>query len=232
MSDAELAVQSAREPRARRPEQASPVTLFLVRHGETPQHAQNRYVGTTDAPLTDRGRQQAVDLAHWAERANLAAIISSDLARAKETAAPSAAATGLDPLVDPQWRELDFGSGEGLTAAEMRERFPAARTAFEVDPYQHPLPDGEDPAAALVRARAAADELADEYAGGRVLVVAHGTLLRLLLCDLLGIPPGRYRAAFPAMANTTGAVVRYWADRAQQPGLLAYNAPLRPDSSF
>ncbi|WP_197681594.1 histidine phosphatase family protein [Actinopolymorpha singaporensis] len=203
---------------------SGPITVFFVRHGETPMHAENRYVGRTDAPLTERGQAQAADLGEWASAARLTAVASSTLRRARETAEPAARKAGLTPLLDERLVELDFGAAEGLSAAEMRERFPRERAAFEADPYDNPLPDGEAPAAALARGRAALDELADGSHGDRVLVVAHGTLLRIVACDLLGIPPRTYRTVLPVIRNASGAVLRR--DRAGHWGLVAWNPPL------
>ena len=211
-----------------------PVTVFLVRHGETPMHAENRYVGRTDAPLTERGHAQAAALGDWAATARLTAIASSPLRRARETADPAARKSSLDLLVDERLVELDFGAADGLTAAEMRSRFPAERAAFEADPYAHPLPGGEQPSAAIVRGRAALDTLVCRdaplrgSAEGRVLVVAHGTFLRLVICDLLGVPHSAYRTAFPVIRNATGAVLRR--DRSGCWGLVAWNPPLVPDA--
>jgi broad specificity phosphatase PhoE len=209
--------QSAGSPRPRS------VTLFLVRHGETDYHAENRYAGRTDLALTDRGQSQAVELGEWAGSAQLSAVASSPLRRARETAEPAARKAGLNVLVDERLAELDFGDADGLTAAEMRDRFGPARAAFEADPYANPLPGGENPRAALARGRAAVDDLADS-AGDRILVLTHGTFLRILLCDLLCVPPSAYRRAFPLINNATGAVVRR--DRHGHWGLLAWNPPL------
>jgi broad specificity phosphatase PhoE len=203
---------------------AGPVTVFLVRHGETPMHAENRYVGRTDAPLTERGHSQAADLGEWAATAGLTAVASSTLRRAKETAEPAARKAGLTQLLDERLVELDFGAAEGLSAVQMRERFPQERTAFEDDPYANSLPGGESPAAALARGRAALEELADGSHGDRVLVVAHGTLLRIVVCDLLGIHPRAYRTALPVIRNASGAVLRR--DPAGHWGLVAWNPPL------
>ncbi len=203
---------------------AGPVTVFFVRHGETPMHAENRYAGRTDAPLTERGQSQAADLGEWAATARLTAVASSTLRRAKETAEPAARKAGLTQLLDERLVELDFGAAEGLSAAEMRERFPHERKAFEDDPYANALPGGESPAAALSRGRAALDELADGSHGDRVLVVAHGTLLRIVVCDLLGVRPRAYRTALPVIRNASGAVLRR--DPAGHWGLVAWNPPL------
>lgn len=204
------------------------VTVVFVRHGETPQHAENRYVGRSDVPLTPRGHEQAAVLASWAKQAGLTGIWSSPLRRARETAEPAAAAAGLDVRLDDRLVELDFGQGEGLTSKEMREQFPEARAAFEEDPYHNPLPGGERPALATARVREALDELGNGAAGEKVLVVAHGTLLRLLLCDVFGIDPDRYRSAFPDVHNTSGAVLRLSPTRGW--GLVSWNSPLRPDA--
>lgn len=201
-------------------------TIYLVRHGETPQHAENRYVGRTDAPLTSTGVAQADGLAGWAAEAGLAAIVCSPLTRARLTAEPAARAAGLELVTDERWVELDFGDAEGLTAAEMRERFPEARAAFEDDPFDHPLPGGERPADALARSRTALVDLVDRHPSGRLLVVAHGTLIRILLCSLLGVE-GSYRSRFPVFGNATGAVIRRRSADAAV-GLVALNPSLVP----
>ena len=181
--------------------------LYLVRHGETPWHAENRYCGRTDLPLTENGRRQAAALAEWAREAGLAAVNSSPLIRARETAALAAQAAGVPHTVDERLVELDFGKVEGLTSAEMAQRWPEERAAFERDPVAYPLPGGEDPRRAIARGSAAVGEIAAAYPESVVLVVCHSTLLRLLTCHLTGIDPSRYRAEFPSVANTSGAVL-------------------------
>ncbi|GGS75254.1 histidine phosphatase family protein [Nonomuraea spiralis] len=197
--------------------------LVLVRHGETVWHAENRYAGTSDVELTPLGREQATLLADWAGRAGLAAVWSSTLSRARLTAAPSAAAAGVRPEVDARLRELDFGAGEGLTSAEMHDRFPEARAAFERDPAAHPLPGGEDPYEAADRFVAALHDIAGRHPGGRVLVVAHTTAIRLALCRLVGIPLGEYRRLFPRLDNCAVTELRTGTGR---PAILRYNSPI------
>lgn len=197
-------------------------TLTLVRHGETAWHAENRYAGSSDIALTPRGTLQAQDLAGWAAGAGVDAVWSSDLARARTTAQASAQALGLGLGIDPRLRELDFGQGEGLTAAEMRERFPQARALFEEDPALHPLPGGEDPQHAAARFTQALAAIAAAQ-DGHVLVVAHTTAIRLALCDLLGIPLGRYRRALPSLGNCSLTTLRM---HEGETGLLQYNTPL------
>lgn len=197
--------------------------LFLVRHGETVWHAENRYAGSSDVALTPRGHQQAAALAGWAAGAALSAVWCSPLSRSRLTAHPPARACGLPVEVDARLTEVDFGQGEGLTRAEMRQRFPERLDAFLADPAAHPLPGGEDPYRAAARATACLYDLADRHPGGRVLVVTHSTLMRLVLCHLLGVGLGEYRRIFPVLHNGALTHLRL-TDR--QPALLRLNTPV------
>lgn len=197
--------------------------LVLVRHGETEWHRENRYAGSSEVALTALGRSQAGDLARWAATAALTALWCSPLSRARETAAPVAVATGLRSRCDERLREVGFGQGEGLTGAEMAERFPAERAAFQTDPVGCPLPGGEDPRAAVERARRCLAEITAEFPTGRVLVVAHSTLIRLLLCDLLGLDLSAYRRVFPSLLNVAVNEVRLVDGAA---ALLRFNHPV------
>ncbi|MFG1704712.1 histidine phosphatase family protein [Nonomuraea sp. M3C6] len=197
--------------------------LVLVRHGETVWHAENRYAGLSDVDLTPRGLDQAARLAEWAGQAGLAAVWSSTLSRARITAAASAAKAGVHLRTDDRLRELDFGEGDGLTSAEMAERFPEARAAFEADPAEHPLPGGEDPYQAAERFTAALHDISAAHPTGRVLVVAHTTAIRLALCRLIGVPLGEYRRLFPRLDNCALTELRLRNGRA---AMLQYNSPI------
>jgi probable phosphoglycerate mutase len=198
--------------------------LFLARHGETIWHAENRYAGQTDIALTDKGKQQAVRLAQWATKADIQAVWSSPLSRAIETATPAADALGLPLQIEDRLVELDFGRGEGLTVSEMEAAMPEALAAFRLDPVHHHFPDGEDPVAAAKRGLTALRSIAAATPpDGQALVVAHSTLLRLILCQALDIPLSRYRHVFPVFHNCTVTEVEI-----KDPviSLLSFNAPL------
>jgi broad specificity phosphatase PhoE len=197
--------------------------LFLVRHGETVWHADNRYAGITDVALDAEGYAQAERLAGWASDAGLSALWCSPLSRARETAAPAARAAGLEVRVDERLREIDFGRVEGKTMAEAEELFPDEVRRFKTDPVTYPMPGGEDPHRAARRAVSALRDIALAYPAGRVLVVAHNTLIRLTLCSLLGIPLARYRRVLSAVRN--GALTEIGlAD--EEAALLQFNSPL------
>lgn len=204
--------------------------IVLVRHGETVWHPENRYAGSSDVELSDRGRSQAQVLARWAANAGLQQLYVSPLRRARETARPLEAVLGMEATVDPRLRELDFGDGEGLTAREMAERFPSHLAAFQNDPVEHFLPGGEDPRAAIKRARAALADIAEgRDSQTRVLLVCHNTLIRLLLCDLLRISPSRYRHVFPELGNVNITEI---ALSKGSVALIHFNAPiLAPDGA-
>lgn len=196
--------------------------LVLVRHGETTWHTENRYAGGSDVPLTDHGVDQANRLASWAAWAGLGGVWASDLSRARQTAQPSAEACGLPLRIDARLREVDFGQGEGLTRQQMEESMPEAIAAFQRDPVQHHLPGGEDPAKAAERGVECLDDIAAAHPNDRVLVVAHGTLIRLVVCSLFGLPLGEYRRLFPVVGNGLLNELRL---RDGQPALLSWNAP-------
>ena len=199
--------------------------IVLVRHGETIWHAENRYAGRTDVALNDHGREQAQRLAEWAAAAELDAIWSSTLTRARETAETAALAAGRPSRVDERLVELDFGRGEGLTSADMEREFPDALEAFRAEPATHHLPGGEDPHHAVDRALACLEDIAAEHPSGRVLVVAHTTLLRLMLCRLIGVALDEYRRLFPFVRNGAITEIAFGGER---PSLLQFNSPLAP----
>jgi 2,3-bisphosphoglycerate-dependent phosphoglycerate mutase len=180
-------------------------TIVLARHGRTPWHDGNRYTGSSDIGLDDVGHQQAAALAAAHRDHPPDALYASDLLRARQTAAAVAAATGLTVRADPRLRELDFGAAEGRTLAELRGTDPDAVAAFERDPVACHLPGGEHPEAAADRAEQALREIAARHPGENVLVACHNTLMRLVVCRLIGIPLRAYRTVLrgPDPTSTT-----------------------------
>ncbi|MDG4863751.1 histidine phosphatase family protein, partial [Streptomyces sp. T-3] len=158
----------------------------------------------------------------WARGQQIDAVYTSPLTRARLTAAPAARALHLEPRIDERLYELDFGDGEGLTIAEMAERFPERQAAFLRRPVTDHLPGGNDPRIAAEQAKACLQEIAAEFPGGRILIVAHNALFRVMLCDLLGIDLDDYRRVFPFLDNGTLTEVRLSGGQAS---LLRFNAP-------
>jgi probable phosphoglycerate mutase len=197
--------------------------LLLVRHGRTAWHSPNRYTGRSDIDLDDVGRAQARTLGEWSASADLSALYCSPMVRTRATAAPVADATGLQPITRDELRETDFGIAEGKTLEEVAEEDPAAARAFLDDPIGGHWPGGDDPAVRATEAAAALATVAGEHTGERVMVVAHSTLLRLLLCQLLRIPLAHYRFAL-ARPEPAAVSVLLW-DGGPAPTLTAFNVP-------
>ncbi|GHF02973.1 alpha-ribazole phosphatase [Amycolatopsis deserti] len=174
--------------------------LLLVRHGETEWHAENRYAGTSEVGLTERGKRQSEGLAAYLAAADeqVTALYRSPRGRARVTAEPAARALGLEPVVLEELREVHFGIAEGRVLSELDPRVVAA---FRADPVAGAFPGAEPTADAARRGAAALRAIAAREDGGRVLVVAHNTLIRVTLCELLGIPVRDYRRVFPRLEN-------------------------------
>ena len=130
------------------------MTLFFLRHGETLFNASGRVTGQQDIPLAPRGRDQASAAGRllrdvFAERgidARGVAFHVSTLERARVTAELAREAMGLDPTgytTDPRLMELSLGRWQGLTVAEVGEKWPAERKARSADPWSVAPTDGE-----------------------------------------------------------------------------------------
>ncbi|KHK96087.1 hypothetical protein LK09_17300 [Microbacterium mangrovi] len=206
-------------------------TFFLARHGETLWHADHRYAGVSDVGLTRHGLGQAAALGAWAADAHLNAIVSSPLSRARRSAAPAVETTGLPLRIEDRLTEIDFGVGEGLTPDELAARYPADWAAFRASPASVPLPGGEAGRDGIARALPVFDDLHTEMPDGRILIVAHATLLRLVLCELAGIDADGYRDLLPVLGNCTITTIAYpWAAECTAPTrprtrLLGYDVP-------
>jgi probable phosphoglycerate mutase len=195
-------------------------TVVLARHGRTEWHHGNRYTGSTDLPIDSVGVRQAEFLRTWAvEEFRPDVLWSSPMLRARQTVAPTAEALGLEPTVDARLREVDFGSAEGKMLSELP---PSVGQAFEFDPVANPFPGGENVADAAERVHRAFDEIVRRHAGSKVLVVAHNTLIRLLVCRVLGLPVKDYRRLLPALGPA--ALVRL-REQDGTVGLEAFNVP-------
>jgi probable phosphoglycerate mutase len=171
-----------------RPAQGEPTVTALLRHGQTPMSVQKRYAGRTDAPLTEVGVQQAAAAAKRLASADLGVIVTSPLLRTVQTAQAVAAVTGAAVVTDDGFRETDFGAWEGLTFAEVRERWPAETTAWLADPDVAP-PGGESFTDVSARVTEALDRVLAARTGQTVLIVSHVTPIKMLVAAALLAPP-------------------------------------------
>ena len=164
--------------------------LLLLRHGQTELSVQRRYSGRGNPALTELGRRQAEAAARYlAERGGIAAVMSSPLQRAYDTAATAAKALGLDVTADDDLIETDFGAWEGLTFAEAAARDPELHRRWLRHTSTEP-PGGESFDDVMVRVCRARERIIDRYQGATVLVVSHVTPIKILLRLALDAGPG------------------------------------------
>lgn len=168
--------------------------IVVVRHGETEWSATGRHTGRTDLPLTAAGEERARALAPRFAGRTFAAVFTSPLSRAADTARLA----GLHADVLDDLAEWDYGDVEGRTTAEMREQQPSWTVWWDG------CPGGET--VDQVGARADAVLARCDDIDGDVALVAHGHILRILTARWLGLPPvdGRLFALYPATWSELG----------------------------
>ena len=168
--------------------------LLLIRHGQTTYNATGRMQGHLDTELSEVGLSQARAAADLLVDKQITAIVSSDLIRARDTAAVIGEKLGIEVDVDKRLRETHLGDWQGMTSAEVDEQYPGARAIWRHDPTWAP-PQGESRVDVATRARPVIDELMrahPEWDRGAVLVVAHGGAISALTCHLLGLDHHQY----------------------------------------
>lgn len=162
--------------------------VYLVRHGETQWNAERRIQGQSDSPLTDKGVQQARQVAERARTLGITHVISSDLGRTQQTARIIADACGCDVTLEPRLRELDMGILEKRHIDSLTETEEGWRRTLVNGTEDGRIPDGESMQELSVRMHQALAECLRLPAGSRPLLVSHGIALGCLVSTILGLP--------------------------------------------
>jgi broad specificity phosphatase PhoE len=150
-------------------------------------NAERRFQGSTDVPLSPRGRAQAEALARGLRRYRVGAAYVSPFRRALETAELALKGTGIPVVVLDDLRELSLGQWEGCTVDEIRAQDGDPYVAWLRAPHDYPPPGSEPLPVVSDRVRAAVDRIAAAHPGrDDVLVVAHGGVISVYACHLLG----------------------------------------------
>lgn len=195
------------------PDMGLPATFVLLRHGETVLTPEKRFSGSggSDPVLSAVGRRQAEAVAAaLAGRGTVQSIVSSPLRRCRETADAVAAKLGLPVSIEEGLRETDFGAWEGLTYAEVRERYPDDLDAWLASPKAVPTGGGESFATVARRVAATRDKLLGRHQGRTILLVTHVTPVKTLVRLALGAPPeSLFRMELSAASLSA---VAYYAD--------------------
>lgn len=164
--------------------------LWLARHGQTDWNLEGRWQGQSPrAPaLNETGKAQALAILEQARDLDFSAVYSSDLPRARQTAALLAGSLDLPVTVEPRLREMDLGLWEGMLHDEIRTQFPLEFAQRMRDPMHTRAPGGESPVDVAERVIPAIDEIASRHPGESVLIVSHGISLAILSCHALDTP--------------------------------------------
>jgi len=170
------------------------IELLFIRHGETDWNRQQRFQGQIDVPLNATGQAQAGRMAARLAADRHDALFSSDLQRARATAAPLAAAWGRTAVPLPGLREQHFGVLEGLDVPTIQARHPELWQRWLEHRADYALPGGESLRQFHTRVMAAVRELVDAGHGARLAVVTHGGVLDMLWRSAHGLPLDGQRA--------------------------------------
>ena len=162
--------------------------LFLVRHGETRWNSEGKIQGHLDSPLTNTGIAQAESLAVHLKSQDFAALYSSDLGRAYETARCISQKNGLPVFAEPRLRERNFGIFQGALKKTLDTHFPEASRYFHAHDPDYVIPEGESIKQLSERCVNCFEDLAQKHVGERILVVAHSGVFVSLFKHTLGIP--------------------------------------------
>ena len=183
-----------------------PTELILVRHGESNYNRDRRWQGQSqDALLSALGWRQAECVADALRQSGAAALFSSDLTRAMQTAVAIAHATGLPIVPDVRLREIDAGEWTDRLSDEVQREQPDRVRAWNDAPATTTIPGGEGLVEAQRRILAFVAERIPRYAGKAVIIAIHGAILQTLMAAAQDIPLERLWLPTPA-AN--GAIVR------------------------
>lgn len=186
----------------------TPRRLVLWRHGRTAWNAVDRFQGHSDTELDEVGRDQAARAAAVLAALRPASIVSSDLARARDTAAALNAVTGVEVTLDPRLRETYGGSWQGKTVTEIRAGDGPAYDLWRYD-SQIDMPAGGGETRTALAARvvpAITDAVAATPPGSTVVVVTHGGSVRAAIGSLLGLAMESW-SAIGGLANCCWSVL-------------------------
>jgi broad specificity phosphatase PhoE len=196
-----------------------PTRLILIRHAEPSEADRERWCGRTDVELGDAGHERARQVAAALAHEPVAAVYTSPLVRARDTAAPIGAALGLEPVAVDDLREIDFGDIDGLRFDEWSLRFPEL-VGWSDTPSTAAFPGGERIADVRCRVLAAVSGLRQRHAGETAILVAHGGPIRVVLADVLRLHPD---AMFRLLVDHGSVSVVEWYD--ETPYIRFVNGP-------
>ncbi len=154
--------------------------IILIRHGETAWNRELRFQGHADVPLNDIGHEQARRIGLRLASETAQHLISSDLMRAQQTAAPAALQLSLPVVTSAGLREQYFGIVEGMRSDEIQSLHPRAWEEWLEFREDHAMPEGETAREFHARIVAALGTIATVHQGQHLIVVTHGGVLDMV----------------------------------------------------
>jgi broad specificity phosphatase PhoE len=159
---------------------------YLLRHGETEYHAQQRILGRLDIGLNDRGQEQARRVMDYFADMDLAAVYCSPLRRCRETGQPTVESKGLEMTTVDGLMEVEMGEWDGRPIKELFASEGEAVGRWMRNPSSIAIPGGEDFGTVKERVMAAVNEITDRHSGDEsILIVTHGGPIRSIICEAL-----------------------------------------------
>ncbi|MDY7038137.1 MAG: histidine phosphatase family protein [Thermodesulfobacteriota bacterium] len=166
--------------------------VYMARHGQVAGYDKVPVYGHTDVEITDVGIIQMEHLAERLRLTDIKAIYSSDLQRTVEGARSISRHHNAPLYAMPELREMYFGDWEGLNLTEIRERFPDELDKREADLVNYRIPgDGESIGSLSKRVMACLQKVLEDQKGKDILLVGHGGVNRVILCNALGLDLNR-----------------------------------------
>ena len=159
--------------------------IYLIRHGQSTNNVAHVIGGRLDMPLNDYGREQCNILRERMKKVHLDAVFCSGLQRATETAELLCQDRAIAPRQHADIIEMDFGDWQGLTFAQVEERYPEEYDIWVKDWTKFTIPNGEQFRDVQERCEDFYEMIETGYAGKDVAVVAHQGILRVLLSVIL-----------------------------------------------
>jgi 2,3-bisphosphoglycerate-dependent phosphoglycerate mutase len=187
-----------------------PTTILAIRHGETVWNVEERFQGHEDSPLTANGRRQVAALGRRLKGMACDALVSSDLGRARETAAIIAGHTGHTVTLDPRLRERHYGVLEGLRVPEIKAAHAAVLEQFNADDPDFVIPGGESHRMHYARNVAWIEDILANRSGATIAIVVHGGVLDSLFRYVAQLPLAQPRCYITTNASLSVFVHGYF----------------------
>jgi probable phosphoglycerate mutase len=166
----------------------SPTTIYLIRHGETAFNVDSRFRGRVDIPLSKDGFAQAQELAHALCYAPFAALYSSPLSRAIQTAEAISLSQCLDIVPHPKFNNIDLGDWTDRPKSEIESEYPELWREWISSPERMSIPNAETIESVRSRSTGALDRLVSLHRGQCFGIVSHRAVLKPLIASLLFMP--------------------------------------------